>query len=484
MEQTPLPDPATPPATPPPPPRKKHSRLRTILFIAGGALVVLILGVVFFAPPIIASTIRSQFLSNVHDRIDGTATLGEVTFTWGNGAILRDVSIKDRSGATIAAVKEVHADISILSAVGGRIIADVRVDGPRVELRRAPDGRLNVISASKPGPDAPPKPAGPPRDLPYLEVKLAVNDASVLIAGEKENTEFTASGTFTLIHDKGQLKATGKSAIRRGSVEFTADAHLKGGATTELTIKAVPLDARMGPVLELLHPAFSLAGGRLDGSIDGVVTLKQEGEFDQLPKGLSGSGRIEIRDCTFAGSSMLGELLKAIGSNSREIRIRPVEIRIADGRLVYEKPWQWTMSGSETTFTGSVGLDRTLDLTWHVPVTDDLAARVPALKSSKGRTFEVKIGGTVSKPRLDWKGVVSQAAEDRLEDAARKEIEGLLGGKDEKKARKLLEEADQLHQAGKTAEAAAKYRELKDKYRKTAVYKDNKGRVDPRSEAK
>ena len=89
METTPLPDPAPPPPTSPP--TRKCSRLRTILYIAGGVLVALVLGIVFFAPPVIASTIRSQFLSNVHARIDGTATLGDVSFSWGSGAVLRDV---------------------------------------------------------------------------------------------------------------------------------------------------------------------------------------------------------------------------------------------------------------------------------------------------------------------------------------------------------------------------------------------------------
>ena len=286
----------------------------------------------------------------------------------------------------------------------------------------------------------------------------------------------------------------GKNVVKEGSLDLSGTLDLRDPAPAnpenkaDITLKQFPLDARMGPMLELLHPAFSMAAGKLDGVADGTVSIRHRGSIlkpgEDLLKALGGQGKLEIRDCTFAGSNLLGELLKAIGQEKREIKLKPVEFKIIDGRIVYDKPWQWTISGSDTKFTGSIGLDRTLDMKWQVPVTDDLVSRVPALKSSRGKEFEVPIGGTVSKPRLDWKGLVGQAAEDKIEEAAKKGLEDLLGGREEKKAKKLLEEADALHQQGKLAEAAAKYRKIKDEHRKTRVYKDNKDRIDPRSEAK
>jgi hypothetical protein len=249
------------------------------------------------------------------------------------------------------------------------------------------------------------------------------------------------------------------------------------------------MDARMGPILELLHPAFSVASGRLEGTADGSISLKHQGSLlkpgDDALKGLSGRGRLEIRDCSLAGSNFLGDLLKALGTDKREIRLNPVEFRVENGRIIYDQPWQWTIAGSDTTFTGAIGLDRALDLLWRVPVTDDLASRVPVLKSSRGKTIEAPIGGTVSRPKLDWKGMVSQAAEDKIEEVAKKGLDDLLGGgRDERKAQKLLEEADALHQQGRKADAAAKYRKIKDDHRKSRVYKDNKDRINARAEEK
>ncbi|HEU4338614.1 MAG TPA: hypothetical protein VFS19_00980, partial [Planctomycetota bacterium] len=232
---------------------------------------------------------------------------------------------------------------------------------------------------------------------------------------------------------------------------------LDGAAKVDVTFARVPLDARMGPLLELLHPAFSVAGGKLDGAVDGTLAL-------EYLKEISGRGSIEIRDCTFSGSQFLGTLMQALAMEKREVKLKPVEFRIVDGRIHYDKPWQWTISGSETTFTGSIGLDRTLDLIWRVPV--------------KGQTYEVGIKGTVTRPRLDMKGAIKQVAEEKIEDAAMKGLESLLGGRDEKMAGRLLEEADALQRDKRTDDAAAKYRKIKDDYRKTRVYKENKDRID------
>jgi len=468
------------------PPRR--SRLRRILIWTGASLAVLVLAVFFGAPPIIASVVRSRLQATLNDRIDGSATVGDVSFSWFGGAGIHNVEIKDRRGARVASVKSISAGLSLRAIFGGRIVAAVRVENPHLEIRTT-DGRLNLTAILKPDPGAGApetasrKPSGPP-DLPPLDVTLTVSNVAIVVAGEKESFGFDASGEYRLTHEAGRVSLAGKTTAGDGSVTLSIDADLRGAASADVKIDRVPLDARLGPILELFHPVFAKARGQLDGAMDGSVALRHEKPFtatdDELLKGLGGRGRLEIRDCSFTGSQLLGELMAALSTAKREVKLKPVEFRIADGRIVYDQPWQWTISGSETTFTGSIGLDRTLDLVWRIPVTDELASRVPALKSSRGKTFQAPIKGTVTSPRLDLKGVVSQAAGDRLEEEAKKGIDDLLGGKDEKKAKKLLEEADQLYTAGKKAEAAEKYRKIKDDLDRTRVYKENKDRIKQR----
>ena len=481
MESAPLPE--------VPPPRR--SRLKRILIWTGSSFGALLLVILIGGPPIIASIVRSKLQSTLDERVDGKATVGSVSFSWFSGVTIRDVEIKDRAGAPAASVKSVRADVGVMAALGGRIIANARVDSPRLEVRRGADGNLNLTSLMKPTgatptPNAPSGPTTIPRDLPYFNLKLTLDSAVAFIAGEKESTQFDVSGAFDLTHDAGVVTLSGSCAVKEGTVKVDAEADLNGGAKLEVKLVRVPIDARMGPILELLHPALSAAGGNLDGAMDGALSLKYGGPLigaaeDQILKGISGNGQIEIRDCTFAGSQFLGQLMTALSMEKRDVKLKPLEFRIADGRIHYDKPWQWTISGSETTFTGSIGLDRTLDMVWHIPVTDALASK---LKVAKGQTYEIGIKGTVTRPRLDMKDAIKQVAEEKIEDAAKKGIESLLGGKDEKKAEKLLEEADALHKDGKTADAAAKYRKIKDDYRKTRVYKDNKDRIDPRAEGK
>ena len=292
----------------------------------------------------------------------------------------------------------------------------------------------------------------------------------------------TASGTLDVKLDKGRLSTEGRLGVNEGTVALKVDADF--GPTSpvsriDLTFEKVRANADMGRFLELIHPVFALsagAGGRLDGVVEaglnvsyaGVITPEiMSGKLDNLRTDrVNGGGRFELKDAEIRGSELLGLLINSLAGERREIRMRPVEFKIAAGRIVYDKPWPWTISGSETNFTGSIGIDRTLDLVWHIPVTDELASRVPALKASRGKTLEAPLKGTVWHPRLAWKEIVGQAVGDKLEN--------LLGGRDEKKAQKLLEEADKLYSEGRKAEAAEKYRKIKDDCDRTRVYKENK----------
>ncbi|HKS16917.1 MAG TPA: hypothetical protein VJU16_06365 [Planctomycetota bacterium] len=465
-------------------------RLRRILIWTGSILGGLLVVGLIAGPPIIGSIARSKLQSILNDRIDGTATVGSVSFSWFSGVTIQDIDLKDRAGAPLASVKSIRADLGFLSVLSGRIVASVTIASPRVDVRRRADGLLNLASAMKP--DGAPSTKGPSttRDLPYLDVTITIQDAVALIVGEKESTRFDISGTCSFKHDRGRVSFLGSTAVKDGAVKIALEADLGDSPTSpaahaSVILERVPLDARMGPILEILHPALSAAGGNLDGTVDGKLSLRHDrplrGSEDDLLKGMSGTGSVHIQNCTFAGSQLLGQLMAALSTEKRDVKLNPVEFRIADGRIHYDKPWQWTISGSETTFTGSIGLDRTLDMMWHIPVTEELASK---LRVAKGQTYEIGIKGTVTRPRLDMKGAIKQVAEEKIEDAAKKGLESLLGGKDEKKAEKLLEEGDALRKEGKTAEAAAKYRKIKDDYRKTRVYKDNKERIDQGAEAK
>src|SRR5688572_2860988 len=126
-----------PEPVPPPAPRKR--RLRRVLLIVGASLAVLILAVLIAAPPLIASTIRGQFIASVEKNLEATASVGDVSFSWTGRVSLNDVAIKDRSGATLASVKSAVAQVGVVSALKGKYVADFKLVSPRIELRRGDD---------------------------------------------------------------------------------------------------------------------------------------------------------------------------------------------------------------------------------------------------------------------------------------------------------------------------------------------------------
>src|SRR5690349_12625661 len=91
-------------------------------------------------PPIISSIARAKLQAILNDRIDGTATVGSVSFSWFSGVTIRDIDIKDRAGAPAASVKSVSADVGVMGVLSGRINATARIDSPRIEIRRGADG--------------------------------------------------------------------------------------------------------------------------------------------------------------------------------------------------------------------------------------------------------------------------------------------------------------------------------------------------------
>src|SRR5258705_5432782 len=135
---------SSPEAASSPPLAKPRRRLRRILIWTGSSLGVLALTVLVAGPTVIAAVIRSKIASAVAENLDATTEIGSVSFSWSGKVALRDLVVRDRAGATVASVKSVDVDVALFSAIRGRIIADVRVDSPRLDIRRLPDGKLNV----------------------------------------------------------------------------------------------------------------------------------------------------------------------------------------------------------------------------------------------------------------------------------------------------------------------------------------------------
>ena len=204
---------------------------------------------------------------------------------------------------------------------------------------------------------------------------------------------------------------------------------------------------------------------------------------------INGSITFALDGGSIAGSPLVQQVLGKLNlGGAADFALKPIRIDVKDGRLNYAEPWEWSMLGSPTRFGGSVGLDKTLDLKWSVPITAELAARNDLLRALEGKTLDVAIGGTITRPSIDTgdllKGLAGSVVQGEIKDAL-ESITGKAGGDPgSNDPSDLLARADDLWKKGDKAAAAALYREIREKHKVSLVYAMNRDRIKARADWK
>ena len=326
---------------------------------------------------------------------------------------------------------------------------------------------------------------------------------------------------------------TGKLTANDGTLDLDADLDLRAAAAAQSAGAAAgaavaaavgsPAPSRFDVKLaglqvtqelaDLLGHVSPLFTGKQLATVTGQLSADVNGNWNgPLPvgepaggwlaaasKALTASGRLDAGSLDISSSPFLGELLAAVNlPGSANLSLSPLDFRVENGRLAYAQPWVLELAGVDTNFTGSVGLDLSLDLQWNVPVTPQLVEKHGFLERLSGQAISIPITGTAKAPQLRW----SDALRDLAEGAAKAELDkqlkdklgglpGILGGdKDDKgdgaqpaeSPEDLLARADKLWDEGKHAEAKPLYQELIDKHKLTLVYALNKKRIKERAE--
>jgi len=330
-----------------------------------------------------------------------------------------------------------------------------------------------------------------------LDALLAGSQAHVdLGLGRFERPEIQLGGNVVLeskdetLQLRSDLAANGGTLQLDGVLDLHAD---EPHSKLKVTAKQVRANSGLAPLLALVHPIFGGAPGSLDGlialnldlSYDGPLTLAGlQAGWDELPKEpLNGTGRLELSGASLKGSPLLALLAEFGVDTSKTLDVHPIEFTIQRGRVRYAKPWTWTLGGTETNFSGTLGLDQSLDLAWNLPVTDKLIEHWSFLSALKGETLSIPVRGTTRAPRLEADALLKDLAAK----AAKKELEGRLGlggGVKGEDPAEILSRADELWKAGKKTEAAALYVRLKDDFKVTLTFALNKDRIKDRAKYK
>lgn len=323
--------------------------------------------------------------------------------------------------------------------------------------------------------------------------------------GRFERPEVQLDGAVVVETKDEKLLVRGDLGANGGTLQLDGTLDLAQGGVqgqtpprSRLTVsaKGVRATAGLAPLLALVHPAFATAQhaqGSLEGLIgldldltyDGPLTLAQLADgWETLPKEpIHGSGRLQLDGAKLSGSPVLALLTEFGVDASRALDLRPIEFAIQAGRVTYAKPWTWTLAGTETTFSGSIGLDQSLDLAWNVPITDTLVQRWKFLSALQGETLAVPLRGSATRPRLEVEGLLGELAAK----AAKAELEGRLGlgkksGSEDPDA--LLARADELWSQGQKSDAATLYLRLREDFKLSLTYALNKDRIKDRSKYK
>lgn len=215
----------------------------------------------------------------------------------------------------------------------------------------------------------------------------------------------------------------------------------------QLNLNRGSANREMAPLLSMISPLFAVAeagsGGAIQGLIDAKLDMTYQGPmtkqtmdagWDAFPKDrINGKGRIAMSDVVIQGSNLVGQAVQVLGlGDPGRMAMDPLEFTVKSGRVFYDKALKFAMGDFLTAMDGSIGLDKTLDLAWMIPVTDKLVAKHAFLKFWQGQQIKVPIRGTSDAPSLKLEETLAdlakQAIQKEIEQRAGNLIPGVLGG--------------------------------------------------------
>lgn len=149
----------------------------------------------------------------------------------------------------------------------------------------------------------------------------------------------------------------------------------------------------------------AVIGGRI--SVD-VASCSVPLDADVLQRELAFEATLSLTNAVFAPAGVLNELLALAGLGGRELRLESYALPVScrNGRIT-PAPMRASVAGHPLVFSGSVGLDQTVNMLMQTPLSEELVGKSVA-KYTEGLTLDIAIGGTITRPRIDRDGTRAQ----------------------------------------------------------------------------
>jgi len=305
-------------------------------------LVIGLAALIALAPTLASTTtVRNAVLATANENfLVGKVEVADWSFNWGTGQTLTGIRVLDDKQTLVLEVAKVTTDASLLDLAKMQSFGKLRVEGLNANIRRHPDGQLNIEHIAKVDPNAPRdkkiKNAGSVEDidLPNITGELEIVDGRATLSGEPgvPTVEISSlNGTIILpggnapIENKLELTATvGDGPAGKISAAGTLSAIKDGKLVLDTidgqqTITITDLDlAAATPLLGKDAPISSVKG-KTDGNL--VATLKGGKEATI-------EGKMTIAGLSASGPALKGD---TFASESTEILLPPIVISMPNG---------------------------------------------------------------------------------------------------------------------------------------------------------
>jgi hypothetical protein len=441
-------------------------------------IVVLILLVVFLVPWFVSSERgRVIILAKINDTIEGKMYFAGLSMGWRDGIKITELSFNDSSGQILVEAKQIVTKPrygSILS--GGLSLGGTIVDKPRVEINLKDNRTKKAEGSRQQIRDDERKAAA----LPIKKVEMIINDGYLKAAGRGAeavevsgiNSELTMSidfcsecpsaaaqglianleteakigfeqaryfglnfgptevelrirksllviKPFSTMVNNGQLKFAGEA-------DFGLEPVLLKTVEPIQIVKAIQInDETTRKFLMYLNPVFAKAvnvSGEADFHCERLAIPLVGGDENNLEV----VGTISINKLRLDASELLSQILSAVGTSAmgQDITILPTRFTLQNGLLRYDD-MQMVVGDNPVNFKGSIGLDKSLDMTVVLPYTlKGRTARVG--RETIGERISIPLKGTIDKPELDLEKLLEEQLKSQLRQRLGDELKGQL----------------------------------------------------------
>lgn len=380
--------------------RRRWPRRLAIASIAAILVVALAPTLVSFAP------VRRAVLAVVPTRVHGTISAGAASFGWFSGPKLDDLEIRSDAGETLLSVPHVELDRPLWRlACAPSDLGAIRAERARLRLLLTDQGSnledvLGIpIKLKRSGQDGErqvaPAPAAPasapaPRPAPHIHRQLDFRlvDASVVWRTPEAAQEWSVEHiNLALGLRPAWSTASGFSEVLVERGKVLDHCQLSPGMCNDVLKYVAPILSKV-----------TRAEGEISIDLDDWRLPLGHPDRAEL------SGRLSLHNVDVGPGPFVSKLAEAlhVPPDVAMARESIVSFQMTGGRIEH-RDLAFDLPGVHVRTSGSVGLDRTLDLVAEVELRlpDKLLAESPLAKSLAEKSLKIPIGGTLSKPQLE-----------------------------------------------------------------------------------